>query len=45
MANNKQTSLQPIEHISSRILVIRSQKVVIDTDLATLYGVPDQAAE
>ena len=30
----------PIERIESRILMIRGQKVMIDTDLTELYGVP-----
>jgi hypothetical protein len=30
----------PIERIESRILMIRGQKVMIDADLAELYGVP-----
>lgn len=33
-------SLQPIELIVSKILVIRGQKIMIDADLAELYGVP-----
>ncbi len=31
--------MHPAERISSRILVIRGQKVMIDSDLAELYGV------
>ncbi|MEZ5436378.1 MAG: ORF6N domain-containing protein [Pseudomonadales bacterium] len=31
---------QPLELIASRILLIRSQRVMIDADLAQLYGVP-----
>lgn len=31
--------LQPIELISSKILFIRNQKIIIDSDLAELYGV------
>ena len=34
------TNLQPIELIASKILIIRGQKVMIDADLAELYGVP-----
>ena len=30
----------PIEHVGSRILLIRAHKVMLDTDLAELYGVP-----
>ena len=33
-------NLQPIELITSKILFIRGQKVIIDADLAELYGVP-----
>jgi len=32
--------LVPIEHVGSRILLIRAQKVMLDADLAELYGVP-----
>ncbi len=35
----KQTQLLPSELIERRILVIRGQRVMIDTDLAMLYGV------
>lgn len=33
-------SLAPVLRIESRILVIRGQKIMIDADLAELYGVP-----
>ncbi len=33
------TCIIPVERVQSRILVIRGQKVIIDTDLAELYGV------
>lgn len=33
----------PIERIENRILIIRGQKVMIDADLAELYGVPTKA--
>jgi hypothetical protein len=36
-------SLAPVLRIESRILVIRDQKVMIDADLAQLYGVPTKA--
>ncbi|MFA7270921.1 MAG: ORF6N domain-containing protein [Sterolibacterium sp.] len=36
----KKQALQPVETIASRILVMRGQKVMIDADLAELYGVP-----
>ena len=35
-----QTALMPIEHIARSILVLRGQRVLLDTDLAVLYGVP-----
>lgn len=31
--------MRPIEHIASRILVVRGQRVMVDADLALLYGV------
>lgn len=33
----------PLEHIENHILTIRDQKVMIDADLAKLYGVPTKA--
>ncbi len=33
------SALVPLELIQSRILVLRGQRVILDTDLATLYGV------
>src|ERR1035437_647022 len=30
----------PLEHVQSRILVLRNLRVVLDRDLAALYGVP-----
>jgi hypothetical protein len=38
MAETKR-SLIPVERIESSILLIRNQKVMLDNDLATLYGV------
>ena len=35
----KQTDFIPIEKISSKIYLIRNEKVLIDSDLAELYGV------
>src|SRR6266852_3422498 len=32
-------SVVPIERIESRILLVRGHKVLLDADLATLYGV------
>jgi hypothetical protein len=31
--------MQPVKHIAARILVVRGQRVMIDSDLARLYGV------
>jgi hypothetical protein len=41
MKNTKLPALetQSIEKISSHVLSIRNQKVLVDTDLAALYGV------
>lgn len=30
----------PVDRIAGRILLIRGQKVILDSDLAELYGVP-----
>ena len=32
------TEIIPLEHVQSRILVLRDQRVVLDRDLAALYG-------
>ena len=37
--NNNEKSLVPNELIASRILLIRGHKVMIDSDIAQLYGV------
>lgn len=36
-------SLVPVEIIERKILLIRGQKVMLDADLADLYGVPTKA--
>jgi len=36
----KQKSVAPVEHIEKAIFLIRGQKVMLDSDLAELYGVP-----
>ncbi len=36
-------SLVPTEVIENKILLIRSQKVMLDADLAELYGIPTKA--
>ena len=35
----KAAALVPIEHITGAILVLRGRKVLLDTELAALYGV------
>jgi len=37
------TKLVPIESIISKILFLRGEKVILDRDLAELYGVPTKA--
>ena len=43
MANKK--ALIPMERIESRIFLIRGQKVMLDSDLAELYGVATKALD
>ena len=33
------SDLVPVERVQSRILVLRGQRVLLDVDLASLYGV------
>lgn len=40
MKHNKALSLVPQEIIEQKIFLIRGQKVMLDRDLAQLYGVP-----
>lgn len=40
---NKVAVSLPVEEVASRILVIRGEKVMIDADLAELYGVATKA--
>jgi hypothetical protein len=35
-----ETAIVLAEKVSSKILILRDQKVILDTDLAALYGVP-----
>jgi hypothetical protein len=35
-----QTAVIPVERIASRIYLIRGEKVMLDSDLAEMYGVP-----
>lgn len=39
MTKNKVAALMPIEHITKSILVLRRQRVLLDRDLAEIYGV------
>ena len=39
MTTNDHNSLVPIERIAQAILVLRGQKVLLDADLAAIYGV------
>ena len=39
MSNRKHSSLMPVERIERSILLIRGHKVMLDADLARLYGV------
>jgi len=39
----KQVSASPIERVETLILVIRGEKVILDADLAKLYGVSTKA--
>ena len=35
-----QTAIVPVEGIATWIRPVRGQRVILDTDLASLYGVP-----
>jgi ORF6N domain len=39
MAQQTSTTLVPVEHITRAILVLRGQRVLLDAELAALYGV------
>src|SRR5688572_30581119 len=39
MTKHKDAALMPVEHISRSILVLRRQRVLLDRDLAEIYGV------
>ena len=40
MDMTNENALVPIEHIAQSILILRGQRVLLDNDLAALYGVP-----
>lgn len=39
MASRRRLAPVPVEHISRSILVLRGQRVILDSDLAVIYGV------
>jgi hypothetical protein len=41
--NRQSTSLVPVERIERQILVVRGQRVMLDADLASVYGVATKA--
>ena len=38
MAKTQRTALVPVEHIAQSILILRGHKVLLDAELAALYG-------
>lgn len=40
MAKRKPVALVPVEHIAQSILILRGQRVLLDSELAVVYGVP-----
>lgn len=43
MAKTKRAALIPVENITQSILILRGQRVLIDSELAALYGVTTKA--
>ncbi len=43
MPSRRRLAPVPVEHISRSILLLRGQRVILDADLAALYGVPTKA--
>jgi len=43
VAGTARTAIAPVEHIARSILILRGRKVLLDTELAELYGVPTKA--
>jgi len=39
MASNKKTAFVPVERVAQSILILRGQRVLLDRDLAAIYGV------
>ncbi|HEX5209248.1 MAG TPA: hypothetical protein VFW10_15830 [Steroidobacteraceae bacterium] len=38
MVSSRSAALVPVEHIARSILVLRGQKILLDAELAALYG-------
>ena len=36
---SRSAALVPVEHITQSILILRGQRVILDSDLAAIYGV------
>ncbi len=45
MATSKETDFVSIEHIAQSILFVRGRRALLDSDLAAMYGVADQAIQ
>jgi hypothetical protein len=43
MTNSSFPALVPVQHIVQSIFVLRGHKVLLDTELAELYGTPTKA--
>lgn len=43
MAKTQSTALVPVEHITQSILFLRGQRVILDRELAAIYGVETRA--
>ena len=39
MSKNQNTALVPLDHIAQSIVILRGHRVLLDSDLAALYGV------
>jgi hypothetical protein len=39
MASRRRPALVPVEHIGRSILILRGQRIILDSDLAAIYGV------
>lgn len=43
MSRNKATPIVPVEHITHSIIIVRGQRVLIDSELAAIYNVTTKA--